>query len=157
RQYRKRPGSNPMRTPPLLLGATLLFWGWQTGFLVEGLLMGAIIEGARVVKLRWEFSDDDLTRIWFFCSLVLLAAAVYSFKVNEGPADFKGFFHNPNVITQRTAGAATARTTSSLMRWLPMTFFLFQAAQTYSSREGIPLHVISVVLRHRLKKARRLG
>src|SRR5258707_9827005 len=101
-----------MKTPPFLLGATLAFWGWQTGFLVPGLLMGLALEGTRVVQARWDLSEDDFSRIWTFCALVLLAAAVYSFTTNEGPSDFKGLFHNPTLLSQRNAGLATARTTS---------------------------------------------
>ena len=146
-----------MKTPPFLLGTALVFWGWQTGFLVPGILMGLVLEGARLIQARWEFSDDDFARIWIFCWLALLASAVYSFSANEGPTDFRGFFHHPNLMTQRNAGLATARTTSTLLRWLPMIFFLFTAAQAYSSRSTIPLHTVSWILRHRQKAARRLG
>ena len=38
-----------------------------------------------------------------------------------------------------------ARTVASLIRWLPMIFFLFVAAQAFSSREGIPPETISVI------------
>lgn len=146
-----------MKTPPLLLGAGLAFWGWQTGFLIPGALMGLVLEGARLIRARWEFSDDDFSRIWTFCSLALLAAAVYAFTASEGASDFRGFFHSPNLMTQRNAGVAAARTTSALLRWLPMIFFLFIAAQAYSSREAIPLHIISLILRYRWKTARKLG
>ncbi len=146
-----------MKTPPLLLGATLLFWGWQTGYLIPGLVMATVLEGSRVIKARWEFSDEDFTRIWTFCTLVFLAAAVYSFTSNEGPSGFRGFFENPNFFTQRNASAATARTAASLVRWLPMVFCLFMAAQVYSGREGIPLQTISMILRWRWKRARKAG
>jgi hypothetical protein len=146
-----------MKTPPLLLGTALVFWGWQTGFLVPGVVMGLVLEAARWIETRWEFSDEDFTRIWKFCSLALLGAAVYAFTANEGPSDFRGLFHNPNLVTQHSAGLATARTAFSLGRWLPMIFFLFVAAQTYSTRGAIPLHVISLILRHRWKTARKLG
>ncbi len=143
-----------MKTPPFLLGTVLVFWGWQTGFLVPGILMGLVLEGAHLLEGRWEFSHDDFARIWKFCSLALLAAAVYAFTANEGPSDFKGFFQSPNLMTQRNAGLATARTASSLLRWLPMIFFLFIAAQAYSTREAIPLHVVAL-LRPRWKAARK--
>jgi transglutaminase-like putative cysteine protease len=146
-----------MKTPPFLLGSALVFWGWQTGFLIPGVIMGLTLEAARVIHARWEISDDDFSRIWTFCLVVLLATAVYAFTANEGPSDFRGFLHNPSFLTQRNAGLATARTTSSLLRWLPMIFFAFVAAQAYSSRDGIPLHVISMILRHRMKMARKLG
>jgi len=146
-----------MKTPPFLLGCVLVFWGWQTGFLVPGVIMALVLEGARLTQARWEFSDDDFWRIWTFCTLVLLGAAVYAFTANEGPSDFTGFLRNPNVLTQRGAGLATARTTSSLGRWLPMIFFLFVAAQAYSTREAIPMRNVSIILQYRWRTARKLG
>lgn len=146
-----------MKTPPLLLGATLVFWGWQTGYLPVGLALGVVLEASRSIKARWEFSDDDFTRIWTFCTLVFLAAAVYAFTSNRGPAGFRNFFDNPNFFTQRNASTATARTAASLVRWLPMIFCLFIASQVYSSREGIPLETISLILRLRWKRAQKTG
>ena len=40
-----------MRTPPFLLGAGLLFWGWQAGHLIEGAVMAAVLEGASIVRV----------------------------------------------------------------------------------------------------------
>ena len=62
-----------MKTPPFVLGVTLLFWGWQTDFLLEGALMGVVLEASRFVKIRWELTDDDFKRIWTFCALLFLA------------------------------------------------------------------------------------
>ena len=146
-----------MKTPPLLLGATLVFWGWQTGYLPAGLVIGVILEASRSIKARWEFSDEDFRRIWFFCTLVFLAASVYAFTSNQGPSGFRNFFDNPNFFTQRNASTATARTAASLVRWLPMVFCLFIAAQAYSARGGIPLETVSLILRWRWKRARRAG
>ena len=146
-----------MKTPPLLLGATLLFWGWQTGFPIAGAILGVLLEAARLFKTRWEFGNEDFQRIWTFCTLLLLASLVYAFTANEGPADFREFFQNPNFSTQREAGTASARTAASVIRWLPMVFFPFIAAQVYSTRGAIPLETISLILRLRWRKARKLG
>src|ERR1017187_7770329 len=146
-----------MKTPPLLLGAALLFWGWQTGHLVAGTAMAAALEGARLSKARWEFTDEDFRRIWIFCALLLLAAALYAFSASDGPAGVRGFFQNPSLATERNAGNATSRTVAALMRWLPMIFFLFVAAQAFGSRGGVPQETISVILRLRWQRARRLG
>ena len=127
-----------MKTPPLLLGAGLL-------------------EGAQSVKARWDFTDEDFRRIWTFCALLLLGAAIYAFTSAGGPGEFRGFFQNPNLNTERNVGNASARTVAALMRWLPMVFFLFMAAQAFSSREGVPPETISVILRVRWQRARRLG
>ena len=49
--------------PRGLAGAALLFWGWQTGFLVAGLAMAAVVEARSVVAVRWDFSRTDFNRI----------------------------------------------------------------------------------------------
>ena len=146
-----------MKAPPLLLGAALLFWGWQIDFFWVGAVMAAALEGARLVKPRWEVSDEDFSRIWTFCSVLLLAAAVYAFTANEGPAQFSRLFRNPRSTNPSEAGAAGTRTAIALIRWLPAIFFLFVAAQAYSGREEIPLTTISWILKRRREKAEKLG
>src|SRR5579863_10275624 len=79
---------DPMKPPPFLLGAALLFWGWQTGLLIEGTAMAAALESARWISSRWEITEDDFNRIRTFCSVLGLAALTYAFATNEGPADF---------------------------------------------------------------------
>src|SRR5882724_5798090 len=146
-----------MKSPRFLLGASLLFWGWQTGFLMPALFMAMVIEGSRWTTARWELSEEDFSRIWIFCTLLLLGSAIYAFTANEGPADFRGLFENPNYFTQRNAGTASARTAAALIRWLPMIFFLFMAAQAFCSRQGIPLETISLIMRLRWKRAQKHG
>ena len=91
-----------MKTPPFLIGAALVFWGWQSGFLVPGVVMGLVLEGTRVVRARWELSDEDFFRIWMFCILLLLAATVYSFSANEGPSELRVFFHNSSFLDRKS-------------------------------------------------------
>jgi hypothetical protein len=146
-----------MRPPRFLLGCALLFWGWQTNLLVVGALLAVVLESGRLLETRWELSDEDFGRIWTFCTLLFLASAAYAFTSNEGPSSFQGLFQAPTLRNQRTAGLTTAKTAASLIRWMPMVFFLFVGAQVFSSREGIPLETISLILRRRWKKARRLG
>src|SRR5436190_6695271 len=146
-----------MKTPPLLLGAALLFWGWQTDFLVPGAIMAVVLESSRFIKLRWDLADDDFKRIWTFCALLFLAAAVYAFADSGGPEGIGRFFQGPNLNSEREAGAASARTAAALVRWQPMVFFLFVSAQVFSSSQEIPLHTISLILRRRWKRAKKLG
>jgi hypothetical protein len=149
--------SPPMRPPPLLLAAALLFWGWQTDMFNVGAIMAIILESSRLIKTRWDFSDDDFARLWTFCMLLFLGTAVYAFTANEGPSHFITFFENPNPSNTSGAGNAGAQAAASFFRWLPMTFFLFVAAQTFSSREEIPMNTISLILRRRWKRAVKLG
>ena len=117
-----------MKTPPFLLGATLVFWGWQAGYVGIGVAMALLLEASRWLKVRWDFSDQDFERIWTFCSVLFLAAALYAFTSNEGPSNLLEFFQDPNFATQRNAGVSTAHSSAALLRWLPMLFFLFMAA-----------------------------
>lgn len=146
-----------MKPPPFLLGTALVFWGWQSDFLLPGVAMALVIEAARFLKARWDFSDDDFSRVWTFCSLLFLAASVYAFTSNSGPANFGGWFQNPSFHTRGAAGLSTARTAAAMFRWLPLIFFPFLAAQVYSTREAIPLVTISLILQRRWKKAKRAG
>ena len=146
-----------MKPPPFLLGFTLLFWGWQSDLFLLGALMAVILESALVFKARWDFSDDDFTKAWSFCSLVLLAAVIYSFTNNDGPSSFATMFDDLSLSNQRTATNASARTAAEVIRWVPIIFFSFLAAQTFSTRESIPLATISLILQRRWRKAKQLG
>ena len=128
-----------MRPPPLLLGATLLFWGWQTEFLLPGALLGVLLESALVFKARWDLSDEDFRRVWQFCTLLVLAAGLYAFNANEGPSSYAGLFQDANLVAQRNASVSSARTALSVLRWLPMIYFPALFAQAYSTRQGVPL------------------
>ena len=128
-----------MSPPPLLLGATLLFWGWQSDLLPVGALLAVILESARVIHRRWEFSEEDFARLWTLCSLLFLGSAIYAFTANDGPAAFSGYLENPSLANQRNAGGASSRTAAAMFRWLPMIFFPFMVALTFSTRDAIPL------------------
>ncbi|PWU19271.1 MAG: hypothetical protein C5B50_06975 [Verrucomicrobia bacterium] len=145
-----------MKPPPFLLGACLLFWGWQTGFMAVGALMGAGIEWARWSKARWEFADEDFSRIWTFCTLLFLATAVYAFTASGAPGEMRGMFERSGIIAGRNAAVASARTAASLIRWLPMVFFPFVAMQAVSSRDGVPIQTMKLVLGLRWKKAKKV-
>jgi protein-glutamine gamma-glutamyltransferase len=144
-----------MKTPPMLVGAALLFWGWQTGFFVVAALMAVVLEGSRFIKLRWELRSDDFIRIWVFCTLLLLASAAYAFASNNGPTNFRGLFANGGLAASSNLGNVSAKTAVLLIRWLPLVFFLFVAAQVFSTQEGIPLEASALLLRTRWKKLKR--
>jgi len=146
-----------MKMPPLLIGATLLFWGYQTGFLPEGALMALLLEVSRAIKVRWEFTDDEFARVVRFCAVLLLAAIIFAFKDNGGFTGLGELFQHPDFASERDAGNASTMTADALFRWLPMIFFLMVAAQTYSPADSMPLEAVSFYLRSRIKKARKRG
>ena len=69
-----------LNAPPLFIGAALAFWGWQSGNLVVGVLLGAALEALRAARLRIDLgvtehsSIADLSTVGFVLLAVLLAA-----------------------------------------------------------------------------------
>ena len=72
-----------MTMPPLLLGASLLFWGWQTGMLPVGLIAAVLVEAPRLVRFRIDLAPVDFRRITDFNSLLLAALLVFVFLSNQ--------------------------------------------------------------------------
>ena len=113
-----------MKTPPFLLGAALLFWGWQTGLLIWSMPMAVILEASQMIPMRWEFSTADLKRIWNLCAVLFFGAAVILYSSEE-----------------------TGSVALKFVQWLPFLFFPIMVAQLYGSAEKIPLTVFSWFLR----------
>ena len=142
-----------MPAPPFLLGATLLFWGWQTGFLAVGAGLAAVIEAARFIRIRWELSDEDFYRLWNFSTLLILAAAIFIFTTQEGG----GLLHGSAIAIGNKAALSSGRTATTLLRWLPVFLFPLVAAQFFSEAGSIPLTAISIILRRRQQRERKQG
>ncbi len=124
-----------MNTPPLLLGAALLFWGWQTDALYVAAILAVLLEAARLLPGRWEFYQADLDRIWNLCTLLFLGIAVYVFTASEGP---------------RLRGEPLTRTIQPVFKffqWMPFYFIPMMAVQAWSQRDRIPLSTFSWWLR----------
>ena len=103
-----------MNTPPLLLGSTLVFWGWQTEMLIFGACMGLIAEAARVIPWRWDFSTKDFNRIADMCAILFFGVLVYQFMLEQS---------NSTVL--------------EIMKLLPMPFFPLILCQVYSLAQGV--------------------
>jgi len=103
-----------MKTPSLILGAGLIFWGWQTGLWIFAVPMAVILEAARFFPSRWDLSTADFRRIGNFCLIILIFLNVYL------------LIQNPTFYFIYT-----------LLQWLPVVLFPLLAAQTYSVNENI--------------------
>ncbi|CAB5081447.1 hypothetical protein D3OALGA1CA_212 [Olavius algarvensis associated proteobacterium Delta 3] len=113
-----------MNTPPLLIGASLLFWGLQTGYLVVAIPMALVLEGSRFIKRRWDFSPRDFHRIADLCALIFLGMFVLRFAAN----------------------------TASMGRWIPIGFFPLLLAQALSTTSGVDLGALFYTMRKREKR-----
>jgi hypothetical protein len=135
------------KIPPLLLLAALSFWGWQSGFLLAGAVMGLVLESARFIKSRWDLTEEDFRRLWSFCSLLALALMVYVLTTNQEGGGLTSLRHASSSAATHYVGTST----TMFLRWLPMTFFLFVTAQTFSESGTVPLRAISWLVRRRQK------
>lgn len=138
-----------MKTQPFLLLAALLFWGWLSGFLLVGVIMGVFLEAARFTDFRWDLDDADFSRIWSFCILLNAMLAVYVFTTNDEGGGLAGMIYSKSAQNAANSAVFTA---TRFMCWLPMTFFAFILAQTFNKRPSVPLTGISIVLRWRRRR-----
>jgi len=141
------------RTPPFLLLAALLFWGWQSGLLLAGAIAGLALESARFLKGRWDLTEQDFRRIWNFCVLLALALVIFVFATNEEGGGWSGLLHPSADAATRYFGVSTA----TAFRWLPATFFLLVAASLFCEHESVPLSAISWLIRRRRKGSAEAG
>src|SRR5262249_60312279 len=79
RADRRRTGA-PVSPPPLLLGAGLIFWGWQTGFLFVAVPLAVLIEAARALTWRLGLSFTRFHPGAGLCPVVVVRAFVYPFS-----------------------------------------------------------------------------
>ena len=113
-----------MKTPFLLLGAGLIFWGWQTGLWPLAVIMALILEGSRLIKSRFELSSSDFNRAADVCTLLFLGMFVYIVASNR-----------------------SARAILVLLQWLPLAFLPLVFLQIYSTSERIAISALFLFFR----------
>ncbi len=114
-----------MKPPLFCLAATLVFWGWLTGFLVPALLMAVLLEVAGPSGVRLRIRHRDMNRVADLCVLFVSGAVVYLFFT---PLD--NDTRLPLLVTQ----------------WSPMLFFPLAVAQAYAETERFALFALVPVL-----------
>lgn len=119
-----------VRMPPLLLGLTLLFWGWEVELLPLSAAGALILELPRFIRWRWDFSETDMNRFWDLSYVLFLGAIAYSFVTT-------------NVVYA----------TFKFMSWLPLIFFPFAAATIYSAEDHVQLSTFSMFLHRKGRNA----
>ena len=104
-----------MKSPRGLLGAGLIFWGWQTGNLWVGATVAALVEFLRVAEVRFALRPQDVARLAALTTLAFLGLA--------------GLFATSYGVTQAIF---------ELFKWLPVVLTPVLVAQLLASDGGIP-------------------
>ena len=113
-----------MNTPPFLLAAAALFWATQTGQWLVAIVAAVLMEGPRYRSWRWSLQEPDFNRIADFCTVLLIALALY----------FYFSFGNPRAITL-------------LFQWLPVVLAPVALGVAWSTSREIGLAVLFWSLR----------
>ncbi|NEP12005.1 MAG: transglutaminase domain-containing protein [Symploca sp. SIO2C1] len=113
-----------MNIPPLLLGATLLFWGWQTGLWIIAVPSAILLEVARFLDWQWELTTEDFQKIANLCLSLLVILIIYL------------------LVSSRSLYFIYA-----LFQWLPVIFLPLVTAQVYSTSDRIDLSALFLLLK----------
>jgi transglutaminase-like putative cysteine protease len=108
-----------MKTPPLLIGAAILFWGFEAGQPVLAAFMAVAVEASRWIKYRWDFKEADFKRVSTLCTLALLSIVFYRFLT--------GWFNHAAWM---------------ILKWLPGFLLPLLLAQAYSTAGRINLSAL---------------
>ena len=113
-----------MTLPRGLLGAGLVFWGWQTGNLFIGIPLAVLVEALRWSAFRRELRQADVARVADLCTVLFLGLAAV-LAANRG-------------IGQGVLGA---------FEWLPALLAPVLLSQLVSTAGRIPLSALFRYLR----------
>ena len=133
----------------MLIGAALLFWGWQAGLLPVAVILACVLEGSRYVKTRWQFSQADLNRIWNLCTFLFLGALALAVLSEQGMWLFDNSPRANSPAARAQALNRTARSVRLFFEWMPLVFLPIMAAQAYGQDKGLKLTTFSWLLRRR--------
>lgn len=117
-----------MKTPPLLLGAALLFWGWQTGLWIFAVVMALVFEASRLIRMRCNLAGTDFRRIADGCTILFIILLIYI------------------LASERSANFIVL-----VIEWLPVVLFPLLAAQAYSSSDRIDIRTLFLLRRRQQK------
>ena len=108
-----------MKLPPFLLGATILFWGWQTGFWLAAIPLAIAYEGSRYINWRWQLLTADFRNVSHVCTVLLVGVLIY-LLFNDGSLQLIFAF----------------------FQWLPIICAPLLIAQAYSTSDRVDLHAL---------------
>lgn len=107
--------------PPLLLGLSVLFWGWQTGLWFLAIPLALVLESRHLLASRWEFAPADWRKLF---RLGLAASALVLVYLITSQRTVFWFF--------------------ILLRWLPLLFAPLAIAQVYAHNPQVRLRELWV-------------
>ncbi|MBF0275058.1 MAG: transglutaminase family protein [Nitrospinae bacterium] len=119
-----------MQTPLLLLGASIIFWGWHINLLIISMLLGIALEAVKISKFSIEINDVVFDRVSDITTILNIAFLLFIFFTNT--------FEETWIITY--------------IKWLPLLFFPIIFFQILSDRRKIPFSSLFYTQRKKRSK-----
>ena len=138
-----------VKAPPFLLATALLLWGWQTGLIAFALLMAVVLEAARWIEWRVDFSNSDFNRVVDLCSLLAGLGGLYCVLTRDATNQVMAMFQATNFASRSSAMNSVSQTTFIFFQWFPLILFPIVAAQCYSPRDAVPRSCFFLLARRR--------
>jgi len=120
-----------MKTPPLLIGSAILFWGWQTGLLPIAVITALFVEVHHLTTWRLKLDDDGFSNVINLSNILLAATAIFSYA------------------WQGKAGSFL-----TVISWFPLILLPVLLAQLYSTWGRINPDVFFIFLKKNREKKR---
>ncbi len=108
-----------MKLLPFLLGATIIFWGWQTGFWIIAIPLAIIYESSRYINWQWDLTTADFRQTSHICTVLLVGVLIYLFISDRSLQLIFSFF-----------------------QWLPVICAPLVIAQAYSTSDFVDIHAL---------------
>ena len=108
-----------MQLPKFLLGAVILFWGWQTGLWGIAIPMALAYELSSFLNWRWHFTTVHFRQVSNLCTALLVIVIIYLWNQDASLQFIFLFF-----------------------QWLPVICFPLLVAQAYSNSNGIDVRAL---------------
>ncbi len=103
-----------MKIPPLLIGASIIFWGLCCDLSTIAIPMASIVEARMILKSRFELGAKEFIRISDISSFFVIITLLYSYLNFE-----------------------TREMLLAFARYLPISFFLLLSAQLFSTSDKV--------------------
>lgn len=128
------PQTAAAKFPRMLLGATLIFWGWMVDLPMIGLLLAFLFEGPHWLPLRWNFGEKAYVRSWSISVIAMMLTAFVLWMNGVEPETVREF-----------------------VSWMPLFLLSVQFTQSYGFSDTIPLNTFSYFSRKKMALDRELG
>lgn len=115
-----------MKTPPLLMGLAVLFWGWRVDLFLWAVPIALALEISRWMRGRWDLTLEELNRVWDLTTLLVVGEVILIFSSQD---------------------RIWSRMSFKFFQWLPFPLLPIMAAQAFGNYERMPMSVFWMFFR----------